>query len=456
MNRFGSFFKVCVSIFIVGSAILGCDDDFEVESNADESECTAGEQCEPDDALEPTCTPTCLDVATRIFCVDGVAHEESCENGCELGICKTSKPLEPTCEPTCLGATTRIFCVDGVAHEESCENGCELGICKTSEPLEPTCVLSCLDASTLQYCEDNQVKTRNCGDNERCREGACEPDPCVQCLDHQICVDDVCRSRVGVPCSCLDDDCTITYTSSDLNGVLTKMVKSFIGAVGESGQVTMPNLFSEKIVGCESLAAGLPEGMRVGCFRESELRVTQAVTSWLDKVSSMSSAMNKTSLANFITEISTILKQDPAVSLVSPHGYCFVGAMDLNVTMVDNSELVRLAMDKEKVSQLMNRLDAGTYETAKTATCPEGSVLIADINKQGNIDVYGTMTLDMAMCLQSCETNADCRSEEGYQCLGWHDQKVCFIRDTIDEIHQLEVSFGLVKQSDVKEIIVYP
>ena len=228
------------------------------------------------------------------------------------------------------------------------------------------------------------------------------------------------------------------------------MVMLFAGSFGSSDSLTVPNFFgkSSEISGCEALAAEIPEGMALGCFRDSKLTATSGF------ISTAKSFMNyvkgqSENLANWGMKF--IEKVEENVKLDVPNGYCFVGALDAHLVFSQSSGLIGAALSNkgaDLVKLANDKFDTGDIEKAKTATCPEGSVLINDIHKTTTIAGYGQDGSDktafsMAMCLKSCESDSDCRTSEGYSCVEWHEKKVCFYKATIDAIHELEASLDV-------------
>ena len=131
----------------------------------------------------------------------------------------------------------------------------------------------------------------------------------------------------------------------------------------------------------------------------------------------------------------------------SPGGYCFVGAMDVNLVFNSGGVVTNgLTNSGANLIALANqKFDAGTLETAKTAVCPKGSVLINDFQWKTKMAGYGSAdgknsSFNMAMCLHKCLDNDDCRTDEGYECVTWHEKKVCFYQKTIDQIHTIETT----------------
>ena len=261
------------------------------------------------------------------------------------------------------------------------------------------------------------------------------------------CIAPIVGSSVGMPCTCTGDSCDTVITGAELNPTMGSYAPKF----DNSDQIIVPNFFgnTSQISGCEALAAEIPEGMALGCFRNSTLTATPGFIKDAKSFMSTLKSLGKDSLANW--GLKFIEKVEANVKLDVPNGYCFVGALDAHLVFSQSSNLIQMALQNrgaKLVALADKKFDTGDIEKAKTATCPEGSVLINDIHKTTTIAGYGQDGSDktafsMAMCLKSCESDSDCRTSEGYSCVDWHEKKVCFYAATIDAIHELETSLDI-------------
>ncbi len=352
-----------------------------------------------------------------------------------------------TCEPDTYACNNNVLTqCNGKGWDviEDCgQFACKAELAKCDYECTESDAPTCTSVTTKQTCIDHRFFSESCLPGERCSDGACEPDPCAQCTDEQVCINDVCQTKlvdtpIGKPCTCSGSDCFITITGSEFNASLS-FFASLVYSMKKTASVTTPNFFATGISGCEALTA--PTGMKIGCLLDSKIEASTDLTDWLDSIANTLNSMGKAPLGTVISNIATILKK--TVKFSAPKGYCFTAAMDANLKMNADSGLVSAGLNTDKFEPLVDKFDAGKYTNAKIATCPAGSTLIPDVNKTGSLAGYGDLSLDMAMCLKQCITDADCRTEDGYSCINWHNQKVCFIQSTIDNIHELEDSFGL-------------
>ena len=264
-------------------------------------------------------------------------------------------------------------------------------------------------------------------------------------------------SVVGVPCGCTGNSCSTVITGSDMNNVI-----NFNGGLfnpvswalraykyNTNDFITFPNFFgnTQDLSGCEGVSDVVPSGMIMGCFRKSNLDATSHFISNTRGLLEALKGINSSTpnLAAYGNKIIDLVEQK--LEFNSPGGYCFVGAMDVNLVFNSGGVVTNgLTNSGANLIALANqKFDAGTLETAKTAVCPKGSVLINDFQWKTKMAGYGSAdgknsSFNMAMCLHKCLDNDDCRTDEGYECVTWHEKKVCFYQKTIDQIHTIETT----------------
>ena len=135
------------------------------------------------------------------------------------------------------------------------------------------------------------------------------------------------------------------------------------------------------------------------------------------------------------------------LSISVPDGYCFAGAMNVDFQF-KKTELIHnaLAEDGAAVAELADSmLDVGDVSAVTPQSkCPAGTVLFSGIHKKLIFDEHGDMHVNAAMCLQKCLDDGDCRADEGYSCIQWRDQNVCFHEETMQNLRKWEEEMGLV------------
>ena len=321
------------------------------------------------------------------------------------------------------------------------------GVCNLSDPT--TCVFPC-NLGT-KSCDGN--KLRECVNTA---DGLAWDDAnatdCTSLGEDVYCDADNARcairpTGVGQPCECDGPNCATIVTGNQFNSVITYLAVSAIGWSG-ADYASFPNFWGAnektKIYGCDALQQELPPGMAVGCFRNGEFDITDNAKSQMTNLKNIGCAY-KEGVCEFITKISDTLNSEVKVSV--PNGYCFVGAMNVDFSFSQTSGAINYGLEhrgRDLVELADSLLDVGKVSDVTTSTvCPMGTVLISDIAKNVEFGGYGDMQMQMAMCLQKCLDDADCRTEDGYKCLKWHNQNVCFFEETIKNLHNLEAGLGL-------------
>ncbi|MBO4350806.1 MAG: hypothetical protein J6A01_07680, partial [Proteobacteria bacterium] len=412
--------------------------------------------CVPKGTAPDECTADACDTdgVTLLKCNNGTIETVDCsadnDQICSNNACvpKGTAPDECTADACDTDGVTLLKCNNGTIETVDCSANndqiCSNNACapKTTEPPEcdPKKEATC-DGNTLVSCTpEGKEKLINCEDEKK----ICDP------TAHE-CIAPIEGSAVGVPCSCSGDSCNTVITGKELNPTMGSYAK-----FNNSDQMIVPNFFgnASEISGCDALAAQIPEGMVLGCFRDSSLTANDGFIS--SAKSFMNTLKNNSWISSGVVNLADwglkfIAKVEENVQLSVPNGYCFVGALDAHLVFSQSSGVINMALKNrgaDLVKLANEKFDTGDIEKAKTATCPEGSVLINDIHKTTTIAGYGQDGSDktafsMAMCLKSCEADSDCRTEDGYSCVKWHEKNVCFYAATIDAIHELETSLDI-------------
>lgn len=461
-----------------------------------------------------TCKASCKNATTAISCdANGNEVEQDCakENKvCDASFKCVAKGEAQTCVEMCNGSHELVTCdINGKPHTENCgEAGChQVGgkpQCGGKEPggedTDPKCTDAdnkC-DGNTLYKCDGVNLVPQNCAasgmicnqETKACEVEKCKADSvtcdgswlitCVkgqpatkkncaqkgmECKDNQ-CVQPAVVYKIGDPCTCTGASCNKTLTGKEIKemtgslGQLAALASIDINLIKDDDTITFPDFFSKDIQGCQGIVA--PEGMTIGCFRDSSITVTSqdgtkgyegsGLKAFVDSLENNELFGDK--LKPYASNLHIILTNGVAFS--STNGYCLAATIDIKAKS-DNGIL--------KVSDLLTKLpslvNTGSHASAKleTSVCPEGGVkfdyeIAKKINKQMAIIIVDLdLNVGFDMCLKSCETDADCRQNEGYTCVDIPNgvpaenetqqvQKACFDKDNLDYFKNLTNQFN--------------
>lgn len=461
-----------------------------------------------------TCKASCKNATTAISCdANGNEVEQDCakENKvCDASFKCVAKGEAQTCVEMCNGSHELITCdSNGKPHTENCgEAGChQVGgkpQCGGKEPggedTDPKCTDAdnkC-DGNTLYTCDGVNLVPKNCADSgmicnqetKACEVEKCKADSvtcdgswlitCVkgqpatkkncaqlgrECKDNQ-CVQPAVVYKIGDPCTCTGASCNKTLTGKEIKemtgslGQLAALASIDINLIKDDDTITFPDFFSKDIQGCQGIVA--PEGMTIGCFRDSNITVTSqdgtkgyegsGLKAFVDSLENNALVGNK--LKPYATKLHAILANGVAFS--STNGYCLAATIDIKAKS-DNGIL----KGSDLLTKLPSLVNTGSHASAKleTSVCPEGGVkfdyeIAKKINKQMAIIIVDLdLNVGFDMCLKSCETDADCRQNEGYTCVDIPNgvpaenetqqvQKACFDKDNLDYFKNLTNQFN--------------
>lgn len=362
----------------------------------------------------------------------------------------SSSPID-TCKASCKNATTAISCdANGNEVEQDCakENKvCDASFKCVAKGEAQTCVEMCNGSHELVTCDSNgKPHTENCA-----RKG-------MECKDNQ-CVQPAVVYKIGDPCTCTGASCNKTLTGKEMVAGLSALVGGFnidFNLIKDDDTITFPDFFSKDIQGCQGIVA--PEGMTIGCFRDSNITVTSqdgtkgyegsGLKAFVDSLEKNEQFGDK--LKPYASKLHKILTNGVAFS--STNGYCLAATIDIKA-----KGLVAVALANDVLSALVSLVNTGDHSKAKlgTVVCPEGGVKFDyEIAKTVNKGLYGLdLNVGFDMCLKSCETDADCRQNEGYTCVDIPNgvpaenetqqvQKACFDKDNLDYFKNLTNQFN--------------
>ena len=181
-------------------------------------------------------------------------------------------------------------------------------------------------------------------------------------------------------------------------------------------------------------------------------KVMKALKAFVDSLENNALVGNK--LKPYATKLHAILANGVAFS--STNGYCLAATIDIKAKS-DNGIL----KGSDLLTKLPSLVNTGSHASAKleTSVCPEGGVkfdyeIAKKINKQMAIIIVDLdLNVGFDMCLKSCETDADCRQNEGYTCVDIPNgvpaenetqqvQKACFDKDNLDYFKNLTNQFN--------------
>ena len=412
-----------------------------------------------------TCKASCKNATTAISCdANGNEVEQDCakENKvCDASFKCVAKGEAQTCVEMCNGSHELVTCdSNGKPHTENCgEAGChQVGgkpQCGGKEPggedTDPKCTDAdnkC-DGNTLYTCKDGKIEQKDCAaDGKVCKENQCVKPDAVY--------------KIGDPCTCTGASCNKTLTGKEIKEMvagLSALVGGFnidFNLIKDDDTITFPDFFSKDIQGCQGIVA--PEGMTIGCFRDSNITVTSqdgtkgydgsGLKAFVDSLEKNEQFGDK--LKPYASKLHKILTNGVAFS--STNGYCLAATIDIKA-----KGLVAAALANDVLSALVSLVNTGDHSKAKlgTVVCPEGGVKFDyEIAKTVNKGLYGLdLNVGFDMCLKSCETDADCRQNEGYTCVDIPNgvpvenetqqvQKACFDKDNLDYFKNLTNQFN--------------
>lgn len=455
-----------------------------------------------------TCKASCKNATTAISCdANGNEVEQDCakENKvCDASFKCVAKGEAQTCVEMCNGSHELVTCdSNGKPHTENCgEAGChQVGgkpQCGGKEPggedTDPKCTDAdnkC-DGNTLYTCKDGKIEQKDCAadgkvcdknakkcDVEKCKEDSvtCDGSLLITCVKGQpatekncalggmVCKENQCVkpdavAKIGDPCSCTGASCSKTLTGKEIKEMVAGL-SNLVGGLNidfniikDDDTITFPDFFSKDIQGCQGIVA--PEGMTIGCFRDSSIAVTSqdgtkgyegsGLKAFVDSLEKNEQFGDK--LKPYATKLHAILAN--GVKFSSENGYCLAATIDIKA-----KGIALAALADGTLSTLVSLVNTGDHSKAKleTVVCPEGGVKFDyEIAKTVNKGFYGLdLNVGFDMCLKSCETDADCRQD--YTCVEIPNgvpaenetqqvQKACFDKKNLDYFKDLTNQFN--------------
>ena len=489
---------------------ISCDangNEVEQDCAKDNKVCDASFKCVPKGEAQ-TCVEMCNGTNELVTCdSNGKPHTEDCgEAGChEVG----GKPqcggedTEPKCteaDNKCDG-NTLYTCKDGKIEQTDCaadgkvcdKNAKKCDVAKCTEA-DNYC-----EGDTLHACDGVNLVPQNCAANgmicnqetkacevKKCKENSvtCDGSLLTTCVKGQpakeencaqqgmVCKENQCVKpenvdHIGDPCTCTGASCSKTLTGKEIKemtgslGQLAVLRAIDINLIKDDDLITFPDFFSKDIQGCQGIVA--PEGMTIGCFRDSSITVTSkdgetvkdyegsGLKAFVDSLENNPLVGDK--LKPYATNLHAILANGVAFS--SANGYCLAATIDIQAT-ADKGIL----KGSDLLTKLPSLVKTGSHASAKleTSVCPEGGVkfdyeFAKKINKKILVDVVLDLNVGFDMCLKSCETDADCRQDDGYTCVEIPNgvpaenetqqvQKACFDKKNLDYFKNLTNQFN--------------
>lgn len=355
---------------------------------------------------------TCKDDSIALIC-DG---NKLVETPCLGKVCKNGLCVE-ACKPSCDEATnSKVTCdAQGNAVTQACgtDEVCTVvenePVCQPKaggeEPGDDKCSEAdnyCKDASILMECVNGVMQENPCSKSEECRlynqKYTCMP------IVH---VEPENGGQIGDACTCEGDNCIITITGAELKAMIPADYSVLLtSAIKDTDNITGPNIFAgASIKGCEGVQ--VPEGMMLGCVTQSQVAFPQSLSDLVSSIATLLPIIG-VELPEVLVNALNILAENilkPGISFYAPNGYCTVGAMSANMGEGEDSGLT----DMFDINSLINKLAAGDYTAAKASACPSGSVML----DYGMTDQFSG---GYVMCSKTCQSNDDCRADEGYVC----------------------------------------
>ena len=411
-----------------------------VDCSADGQLCVEGTCVNPPNP-DVVCTESvCAEDGTTLkLCMDGMEITVDCsqtERICSEGAC-SEPPIPCTEEDIGCEGNTLILCVDGFIQKTDCEGqnkDCVPSTLSCEYQCDETTPLPCLTASTKEVCSDHRIKTEECGENMICSGESCIPNPCAACKESQICIGGECKdtppdSLIGIPCSCNSADCFDTVTGAQFKSLFTGLVRIalsvYLDKIDDNDKIVFPKFTSPSNIGCEPLAAVVPEGMEVLCLRDADVifpeSIIQFVSEDAEEIMAKVNIENAT-ISKMLPMMSELMKN--GIHFTSPNGYCMTGAIDISGTIDQSPASYAINTNALQKGGLIDKINFGDHAKVQevlqspgmsaTNYCPEGSTLLTytiskTLSKVGHFDIGSDL------CLKTCQSDADCR--EGYSCI---------------------------------------
>lgn len=450
---------------------VACDDDSGDSTSQEQQKDPDTKQCT---ATEAKCVGNLL-----VSCKDGKPEQVDCSATnqiCQVNACVANTGTDPVkcsaSENTCIGNIAYTCnATSGKMDQKDCGANATCtgaGECKANESGSDG---SCNEAGYTPRCNGEKITA--------CRGGV---EVAEDCPTDQVCANDHCvpkeapddgSAKLGSPCSCTGTDCSIIITGKELKDAINAagtgaIALTFLGNIQDTDQIVAPNYFSKDIKGCEGIA--VPTGMAAGCFYTStitfmdSLTNDQSVFAQLDSIlaSLKMFGVDTSGLGIDINSIATAIKGLLAkgITFTANNGYCMAADIDIKLNVKDNvpfSDTIPLTVGDlvvmDNVIKLVNKINTvGTdHSKAKLATCPnDGQLLSFEANSDSDL---GGAAVGFDMCVQKCETDADCRVADGYKCLempvnsadvenGTKSGKVCFPEENITYFEKMTEDFN--------------
>lgn len=382
----------------------------------------------------------------------------------------------------------------------NCETGKQCFSVSVVKDGQTATVDMCAETCTADVCADS-ANIRACVKAEGATAGylaeatACAPSATAGQNAASVCVAGACQDVtaeqfVGAPCECTGDDCETKYDADYLRSLFSDAGTTWLNGITDTdaqlktGDVmTGANYFA--VSSCDALAAKLgvtvdtaTTGLKIGCFRDTTLTFPSAMakilsTKFAEKIKSVicptGGDQSKCSapaegedsvfdnIAKNLDKVGQLLTD--GIPFKAPQGYCTVGALKLDAelpaelegTPVDIFKTTAFSADPgEDNNSLFTGFNGGDPAKIKTsnAVCPTGSVLYQYAIKK-NFSTLGKATLDYALCLKTCEADADCRA--GYDCAQLTD--VSYVGQEEDSADRQKVCFPQVNHTYMEETL---
>ncbi len=235
-------------------------------------------------------------------------------------------------------------------------------------------------------------------------------------------------SVVGLPCTCEGEDCNVVITGAEFKAIFNTSTKmnELLAGVQDTDNIIGPNFYATGNKGCESLEA--VSGMSAACYRNATVTIPASIRNFLtvnlanyfdedenasDGDKQLAAALRYLANGDATHEPIFSSSDDTVVKFIAPAtGYCMYDALDIGMEV--SNQLLGLLLNQTNLDALTDKFNTGDHETAKNATCPEGSVLYTyELAK--NFTGVGNNTVNFDLCLQECSEATDCR--EGFQCM---------------------------------------
>ena len=340
----------------------------------------------------------------------------------------------PACVEKCDASIIPVCNEDGLTYEICGENGHIVvtncadtdQVCGKDADGNTACIDKCTnednacstDGLSLTKCDETgHLTTEVCGEKQYCDVDANNNPACVEA-----------QSVVGMPCTCTGEDCEIVITGAEFKSIFSDLMLNNevftekLNNIKDTDNIIGPNFYAEGNQGCEDLAAVIPNGMAVACYRDSSVVIPESIQTFLGtdlpELLRVSEDPESAKVAAALEAVNTNILAKNIDFKSQGGGYCMPVVLDASmVTEGIGASLLKenaFASDGPMAGKF-NRGDHSLVDRESDSYCPAGSSLyVYELQKKFNY--VGNNILNFDLCLQTCDPEAS-KCRDGFDCM---------------------------------------